>query len=72
MKYYIEAYYADGSQILGNMDGQGVLHCRQYRRTDHYKFLKNGLRKCPVVAYWKIVTDSGRELEILNNKNFVL
>ena len=37
MKYYIECYYQDGKPILGNLDGQAVMNCKNYKRTNAYK-----------------------------------
>jgi hypothetical protein len=39
LTYYIECYRSDGTQILGTLDGQGMLKCRDYRRTAKYKML---------------------------------
>ena len=46
MKLYIECFRADGSQILGNLDGQAVIWVSQYRpayykRTNAYKNIKD-------------------------------
>jgi hypothetical protein len=41
MKYYVEAYRSDGSQVLGNLDGQAVIRARDYKRTNIYKRLKS-------------------------------
>lgn len=66
---YFEAYRADGSQILGNLDGQYV-HCGpMYQRTRHYRRLKNGNDR-PLwarVHHWK-VTVNDRVLETIENK----
>lgn len=39
MFFYIEAYSKDGEEILGNLDGQGILLVKSYKRTNHYKRL---------------------------------
>ena len=58
IKVWVEAFRADGSQILGNGDGQGAIHAAAYRRTNYYKQLKAGtISKRP--AYWRIVTEQG-------------
>jgi hypothetical protein len=41
-KFYIEAYAADDSPLLGNLDGQGVIYAEQYRRTNMYRSLRDG------------------------------
>lgn len=67
-KYYLEAYYSDGRQILGNGDGQMVLRCRNYRRTKYYKYIKDRVargRQPKRVSYYKIVADNGRVLETI-------
>ena len=54
MKHYVEAYYADGSIILGNCNGQGIIYAKNYKRTDHYKSLK--LFNHSKVHHYKILT----------------
>jgi len=63
MKYYIEAYYDDGSQILGNGDGQA----HNYRRTLAYKNVIYAAYtgRYPSVAYWRVVTESGRVVDTI-------
>lgn len=46
MKVCIECYRKDGSQILGNLDGQCVIDAKDYKRTLKYKKAK-GLIKNP-------------------------
>ena len=67
MKYYVEAYYEDGSAILGNCDGQTVLRCRNPRRTKHYRHLRDAIAKRhhPKVAYYKIVNEHGHLFETI-------
>jgi hypothetical protein len=36
---YVSAHREDGSSILGNLDGQGRISAKNYRRTNHYKSL---------------------------------
>ena len=64
---YIEAYYADGSPILGNMDGQAVISAKQYKRTNAYKravwLLADPKRTYKRVAFYRVVTPDGRLLE---------
>lgn len=40
MRYYIECFYVDGTQILGNLDGQTSMDCRDFRRTNAFKRVK--------------------------------
>lgn len=65
---YCKAYRADGSQILGNCDGQTVYR-GQYRRTKHYKALVSGENrpKWETVRYWRIVDESGTFLKYVPN-----
>ena len=69
-KLYIEAYYENGGQKLGNLDGQGVLRAKFYKRTKHYKALRTfpTLNNC--TAFYKIVTEDGRLVEIVKNRTF--
>lgn len=41
MKYYVRAYCENNMPILGAIDGQGVIHCTNYKRSLHYKRLVN-------------------------------
>ena len=70
MKVYIELHSArDERQILGNMDGQGVIAwAKQYKRTDYYK----GLPRLLLIAkkfrkdeslFYRVVNASGSMLE---------
>ncbi len=61
MKVYIEAFRADGSQILGNLDGQAAIVARDYKQTHAYKYAKLGLIKR--VAKYRVIDTSGRVLE---------
>ena len=67
MKLYIECFHADGSQILGNCDGQAVIHAQNYRRTNAYKNLAkivgNPKWMKGKVAFARVVTPDGRILE---------
>ncbi len=67
MKYYVEAYYEDGGQILGNLDGQAVLRCRNPRRTKHYRHLQDVIAqgKHPKVSYYRIVDEHNRLFETI-------
>ena len=53
MKYYVAAFDAHGLQILGNLDGQGIFTCKNYKRTAWYRALPT--RKTlnnRVMEYW--------------------
>lgn len=70
MKVYIECFHADGKEILGNLDGQAVIHAKNYRRTNAYKRLKN-IVKNPKwmngkVDHAKVVTPNGTVLETIS------
>lgn len=66
-KLYIEAYYSNGGQKLGNLDGQGILRAKLYKRTKHYKMLSTFPTINNSVAYYKIVTEDGRCIEVVYN-----
>lgn len=75
MKHYVEAYQADGSQILGNLDGQAVLHAKDPRRTKHFKRLESGQDR-PThsrVYRWRVEpANGGKPIFILNKWRNVL
>lgn len=57
MPFYVEAYRPDGSQILGNGDGQAILKCKIFRNTKLYTHLIFGIPGWAVwtrPAYWLI------------------
>jgi len=65
-KVYVEAYDEHDRQILGNLDGQTVIHAKEYRRTKHYKALVSGT--IPVsdrVFSWRIVNEKNQVLEVI-------
>jgi hypothetical protein len=67
-RYYIEAYYADGSRILGNLDGQAAMMCQHYSRTHAYQNIKSKDRsRYPRVHHWCIVGSEGELLEKIDN-----
>lgn len=39
MEWYISAHRTDGTEILGNLDFQGRINARDYKRTNRYKAL---------------------------------
>lgn len=65
MKTYVEAYYADGSPLLGNLDGQTMMRARNYKRTKHYRALRYRLEREHKVAYYQIIAEDGRVLETI-------
>ena len=71
MRIYVEAFDANNREILGNLDGQGVLHASPttYTRTKHYKRLRNEpkerLSLDGKAKYYKIVDESGHILETI-------
>lgn len=56
MKYYVEAYDANDNQLLGNLDGQGVIVAKDFRRTKHYKSLSTFKTLNNRVAYYLITS----------------
>lgn len=66
MKVYVEALWPDGTQMLGNGDGQGPIDARDYRRTLAYKNVRSGsVSRRP--ATYRIVTPDNRVLETFAN-----
>ncbi len=74
MKLYIECFYEDGSQILGNGDGQAVMwNVRDYKRTNAYKWIKRVVaEKLRKTIFAKVVTESGRVLETIKPASFTI
>lgn len=74
--FYIECYYIDGSQILGNGDGQAVIRTPNYRRTYAYKnMLKrvgNPAYMEAKVAFARVVRPSGEIVETIKPKTPLL
>lgn len=69
-KYYVQAHYSDGTQKLGNLDGQSSLSAN-YKKTSHYKNLKSGSFKASnQVHHWKIVDSNNKEIEKIMNPNY--
>ena len=69
---YFEALDAEGKQILGNLDGQGVIlnaKASTFRRTKHYKRLvdlpKEKLSLGGRVVKYKVVDSNGKLLEMI-------
>ena len=70
MTIYVEAYREDGSQILGNLDGQFAYYGKDYFRTAHYKALRSGE---PIrhrrVHHWQVM-QNGRCIRVITNERF--
>lgn len=70
MKVYIEAFYADATQILGNGDGQGPITAANYKRTNAYKNVLAGkVSKRP--KSYRVVTTDDRVLETFDNPSYL-
>jgi hypothetical protein len=67
MTIYVEAYRADGQQILGDRDGQRAWNGTAYKRTEWYKSLSTFRTLDGRVAYYRIVNDRGDLLETVHN-----
>ena len=69
--YYIESYYDDDREILGTMDGQGIISARQYKRTNRYKWLCgiDTPTECKYsrAAYFAITNHAGKRIEKITN-----
>lgn len=52
---YVEAYRADNTRILGNLDGQTAYRGKNYFRSAHYRALRNGTIKHPRVHHWQVM-----------------
>ncbi len=70
MKVYVEAFYSDATQMLGNGDGQGPITAANYQRTTHYKNVRAGkVSKRP--KSYRVVTEDNRVLETFDNPSYV-
>ena len=67
MKYYVEAYDISDKQILGNLDGQGVIRARDFRRTKHFKMLEAYPTLNNRVYLYRIVDEGGTVHETVLN-----
>lgn len=72
MRYYIEACRADGSPILGNLDGQAALGEPRYpERTAAWRYLYSPERPTWTRVYlWKLVDATGRVIRERPNSRF--
>lgn len=70
-RIYAEAFDKNNYQILGNLDGQGVIgNSPHYRRTKKYKALSTRKTLNNRVKYYLVVNDQGQVLERINNSTF--
>lgn len=71
-RYYFEAFREDGSEILGNCDGQRSIDVRDPARTAHFRRLCTGedRPKWNNVSYWKLVDASGNVYAVINNPHY--
>ena len=67
MRHYIEAYYADGRQILGNMDGQNVIHCKNPKLSHAWKRCLVGIIGSKAHTF-KLVSHSNEVIATVENK----
>lgn len=68
-RFYVEAYDRDGKQVLGNLDGQTVINCQDFRRSARFKALTSGkFRASERVVQWRIVDENDRVLHIINRR----
>lgn len=71
MNVYIELHSEKHGEILGNMDGQGLINwAKQYKRTEYYKSLPKALEKAKTfrkdkTLFYKIVNNDGDLLETI-------
>lgn len=72
MRYYVKAYNGQDRQILGNLDGQGVICARYIQRTAHYKMLISGTNRprWAQIKFWKIVDERDNEVNRIDNPCF--
>ena len=70
MLYYIECFYADGTQILGNGCGQATMRCKNFRHTRAYRDMCAVMAKKRVwpyehVASARVVDETGKTYKTL-------
>ena len=70
MPYYITAFDASGSQVLGNLDGQACLRFRRPERTHAWQLLGKTIRASARVKYWQLETADGCVLLTKQNPFF--
>ena len=68
--FYCNAFRADGSLVLGNLDGQFAFgNVRNYKRTIFYKRLVAGeIRVSPSINNWTITDSTGKIHETIYRK----
>ena len=70
MRFYVSAFYRDGTPILGNLDGQRSWEGKNYKRTTWYKRLPNHKTLNNKVYKYHIADESGRTLEVVMNQTY--
>jgi hypothetical protein len=70
MRVYIEAYNKDGKQILGNLDGQCLIRCKDYKLSSNYRHavrvVKEGASLNGAVHSMRVVDAKGNLLETIS------
>lgn len=72
-QWFVEAYYEDGTQKLGNLDGQGMHKAKHFSNTRWYYRLLSGHGRMhwPAVAYWIVRDEAGHAHVRIINKWFI-
>jgi hypothetical protein len=72
VKVYLECWYNEHAQILGNLNGQRVWEGKNYKRTFWYHDLKTGYYGANFrrVKFFRITNEKGDILEIFENHHF--
>jgi hypothetical protein len=71
MNVYIELHSEKHGQILGNLDGQGLIDwAKQYKRTEYYRNLPKTLEKAKAfrkdnTLFYRVVNKGGDLLEVI-------
>lgn len=66
MKIIVRAYYANGTQILGNGDGQLITEAVHFRRTAWYKALHTRKTMKSVAMYKLFVIRANNSEELID------
>jgi hypothetical protein len=74
MRYYVEAYRGDGTQVLGNLDGQTSWKGSHYKKTSWYKYLTNPNRLISYkqIHHWVVIDEQERIHERIFNKRYTI
>lgn len=69
-KLYILAYDKAGNQILGNLDGQGVIYnARNYARTNQFKRLSTFPTLHNRVAEYRLVDERDKVVAVVKHQS---